>query len=52
MARKKSQNAGTDTILTGTQAASYMRDGGLVPDPLILNLILSELKSRKWVSTF
>lgn len=29
-----------------------MRAGGLVPDPLILNLILSELKSRKWVSTF
>jgi adenylate kinase len=29
-----------------------MRDGGLVPDPLILNLILSELKSREWVSTF
>ena len=28
-----------------------MREGGLVPDPLILNLILSELKSRKWVST-
>jgi adenylate kinase len=28
-----------------------MRDGGLVPDPLILNLILSELKSRAWVST-
>jgi adenylate kinase len=29
-----------------------MRDGGLVPDPLILNLILSELRSREWVSTF
>lgn len=28
-----------------------MREGGLVPDPLILNLILSELKSRRWVST-
>jgi adenylate kinase len=28
-----------------------MREGGLVPDPLILNLILSELKSRNWVST-
>ena len=28
-----------------------MRDGGLVPDPLILSLILSELKSRKWITT-
>jgi len=28
-----------------------MRDGGLVPDPLILNLILSELSSKKWIST-
>ena len=28
-----------------------MRSGGLVPDPLILNLILSELTSRKWLST-
>ena len=27
-----------------------MNDGGLVPDPLILNLILSELTSRKWLS--
>jgi adenylate kinase len=27
-----------------------MNDGGLVPDPLILNLILSELTSRKWIS--
>ena len=28
-----------------------MLAGGLVPDPLILNLILSELTTRKWVST-
>jgi adenylate kinase len=28
-----------------------MRDGGLVPDPLILNLILTELTSRNWVRT-
>jgi len=35
----------------GIKADSYMRAGGLVPDPLILNLILSELKSRTWVST-
>ena len=28
-----------------------MRDGGLVPDPLILNLILNELTSRKWLTT-
>ena len=27
-----------------------MKDGGLVPDPLILKLILSELTSRKWIS--
>ena len=27
-----------------------MKDGGLVPDPLILNLILTELTSRKWIS--
>ena len=27
-----------------------MNQGGLVPDPLILNLILSELTSRKWLS--
>jgi adenylate kinase len=26
-----------------------MNSGGLVPDPLILNLILSELTSRKWL---
>lgn len=35
----------------GTKAESYMRDGGLVPDPLILNLILDELTTRKWLST-
>jgi len=35
----------------GTKAERYMNDGGLVPDPLILNLILSELTSRKWLST-
>ncbi|KAI1618455.1 hypothetical protein EDD36DRAFT_426447 [Exophiala viscosa] len=28
-----------------------MNDGGLVPDPLILNLILTELTSRKWLET-
>lgn len=28
-----------------------MKSGGLVPDPLILNLILSELTSRKWLET-
>lgn len=28
-----------------------MRDGGLVPDPLILSLILSELTARNWIST-
>jgi adenylate kinase len=28
-----------------------MNSGGLVPDPLILNLILSELITRKWIST-
>lgn len=27
-----------------------MNQGGLVPDPLILNLILSELTARKWLS--
>jgi adenylate kinase len=35
----------------GLQAEAYMKDGGLVPDPLILNLILSELTSRNWIST-
>ena len=28
-----------------------MKDGGLVPDPLILNLILTELTTRKWLET-
>lgn len=28
-----------------------MKSGGLVPDPLILNLLLAELKSRQWLST-
>jgi adenylate kinase len=28
-----------------------MNSGGLVPDPLILNLILTELTTRKWLST-
>jgi adenylate kinase len=28
-----------------------MKQGGLVPDPLILNLILSELTTRKWLKT-
>jgi adenylate kinase len=27
-----------------------MNSGGLVPDPLILNLILSELSARKWIT--
>lgn len=36
---------------TGQQAEIYMNSGGLVPDPLILNLILSELTSRKWLQT-
>lgn len=35
----------------GKQAEAHMKDGGLVPDPLILNLILTELTSRKWVET-
>jgi len=34
----------------GKQAEAYMNDGGLVPDPLILNLILSELTTRKWLT--
>lgn len=36
----------------GQQADTYMRSGGLVPDPLILNLILNELTSRKWLETY
>jgi len=35
----------------GAKAETFMRDGGLVPDPLILGLILSELTARKWLST-
>ncbi|KIY00937.1 uncharacterized protein Z520_03603 [Fonsecaea multimorphosa CBS 102226] len=35
----------------GQQADAYMKAGGLVPDPLILNLILNELTSRKWLAT-
>ena len=50
MARKR-DTAQALIRLSGIKADSYMRTGGLVPDPLILNLILSELKSRKWVST-
>ncbi len=42
-------NVKNKTIL-GQQAEKYMNSGGLVPDPLILNLILSELSSRKWIS--
>ncbi len=34
----------------GAQAEKYMNSGGLVPDPLILNLILTELSSRKWIT--
>lgn len=37
--------------VAGQQADTYMRSGKLVPDPLILNLILTELTSRKWLST-
>jgi adenylate kinase len=37
--------------LSGQQAEAHMKAGGLVPDPLILNLILSELTSRKWLET-
>ncbi|KAG9774632.1 hypothetical protein KCU88_g5392, partial [Aureobasidium melanogenum] len=36
----------------GQHAESYMRTGGLVPDPLILNLILNELTTRKWLETY
>ncbi|KAL2434937.1 GTP:AMP phosphotransferase, mitochondrial [Exophiala dermatitidis] len=36
----------------GQHAESYMRAGGLVPDPLILNLILNELTTRKWLETY
>jgi len=35
----------------GVKAETYMNSGGLVPDPLILNLILSELTNRKWLFT-
>ncbi|KAL9107872.1 MAG: hypothetical protein Q9227_007290 [Pyrenula ochraceoflavens] len=35
----------------GQKAQSIMRSGSLVPDPLILDLILSELTSRNWLST-
>ena len=34
---------------SGMKADSYMKSGGLVPDPLILNLILSELTNRGWL---
>jgi adenylate kinase len=34
----------------GQQAEKYMNEGGLVPDPLILKLILSELSARKWIT--
>ncbi|RMD42443.1 hypothetical protein DV735_g2651, partial [Chaetothyriales sp. CBS 134920] len=34
----------------GLEAQSYMNSGGLVPDPLILNLILTELTARKWIT--
>ncbi|RMZ77822.1 hypothetical protein DV737_g4129, partial [Chaetothyriales sp. CBS 132003] len=34
----------------GVEAQSYMNAGGLVPDPLILNLLLTELTSRKWIA--
>ncbi|KIX01537.1 uncharacterized protein Z518_09263 [Rhinocladiella mackenziei CBS 650.93] len=33
----------------GQHAETYMNSGNLVPDPLILNLILTELTSRKWL---
>jgi len=35
----------------GQQADRYMKDGGLVPDPLILGLILTELTARNWLRT-
>ncbi|RMZ86581.1 hypothetical protein DV736_g6192, partial [Chaetothyriales sp. CBS 134916] len=34
----------------GVEAQSYMNAGALVPDPLILNLLLTELTSRKWIT--
>lgn len=34
----------------GQQAETFMRTGKLVPDPLILNLILTELTSKGWLS--
>lgn len=39
------------TKYAGQEASSYMKSGKLVPDPLMLNLILSELTARKWIST-
>ncbi|EXJ90986.1 adenylate kinase [Capronia coronata CBS 617.96] len=36
----------------GQHAETYMHSGGLVPDPVILNLILNELSSRKWLETY
>lgn len=33
------------------QAESFMKAGSLVPDPLILDLILKELTTRRWLST-
>src|ERR1700758_3691019 len=41
----------TNVLRAGKQAEAHMKTGGLVPDPLILNLILSELTSRKWLET-
>lgn len=35
----------------GQEASSYMNSGKLVPDPLMINLILSELTAKKWIST-
>ncbi|KAF7846336.1 hypothetical protein BT93_L4524 [Corymbia citriodora subsp. variegata] len=35
----------------GEQANAFMKSGKLVPDPLILNLILTELTDRKWLQS-
>lgn len=52
LGRSNFKNIGSLTNSSlGLQADSYMRAGGLVPDPLILNLILTELTSRRWIST-
>lgn len=37
--------------MPGLEADSYIKAGALVPDDMILRLILSELKSKSWVSS-